>query len=110
MLQDLDGPQLAAFDARLAKAGAPTPSDMRSRRAESDACYGALVRAFACGEIAPEGLQQTLVTPFYGIAAWLSLHLMQRCAGDSSDAPTAVRRDRFPSTIVNSSVRSRGFP
>jgi hypothetical protein len=35
MLQDLQGPQLAAFDARLAKAGAPTLSDMRSRMAEN---------------------------------------------------------------------------
>ena len=35
MLQDLHGPQLAAFDARLAKAGAPTLSDMRSRTAEN---------------------------------------------------------------------------
>jgi len=33
------------------------------------------------------------------------LHLMQRCAGDSSGAARAVRRDRFPSTIVNLSVR-----
>jgi hypothetical protein len=35
MLQDLQGPQVAAFDARLAKAGAPTLSDMRSRMAEN---------------------------------------------------------------------------
>src|SRR6478752_1165307 len=36
-----------------------------------------------------------------------SLHLMQRSAGDSSGA---AGRDRFPSTIVNSSVRCWRFP
>ena len=35
---------------------------------------------------------------------------MQRCAGDSIGAPTAVRRDRFPSTIAPEAKVSAIFP
>jgi hypothetical protein len=52
-------------------------------------------------------LDLPVLEPISGERRLRNLHRMQRSAGDSG---RTVRRDRFPSTTVNLSVRCRGFP